>query len=153
MLSTRVFSILILLALASLAGSGCARQAEVANPFERSTVALDPADGNSWPANWATSSRANAIFAAFVKHAEASGDWLLLAHKGEAVYVRPADPKNIGVRYQGRSNKVEMLRVPGEVEVLSLRQYASGSNLNFESESARLSLTSVQVRRNPAFSY
>jgi len=147
----RRLTLLILPLLMVALITACARPKPAANPFSRSATALDPALEKNWPSNWATSSQTNTIFASFVHHAEGDKDWLLLGLKGEAVYVSAKNPDQISVTWQGRSNKVDKIKIPGECEALSLRQYARGKNLVFDSADARLTMDNTIVRKNSGF--
>lgn len=137
------------LCLLSIAFTGCAHKPDGdENKFVKAEEALDPAVESNWPSNWASDGSANAVFASFVRHAEGDRNWLILGLKGEAVYVRPADSSRMRAVFQQKSNKVESLNVPGEAEVLSLRQYARCKNLEFNAKAGTMKMSDANVRRN-----
>ncbi len=132
--------------------SGCTHfDSEFINPYEHAEEGLDPADEGSWPNAWDSSKEQNATFASFVRYAQKNSHWILLAHKGEAVYVCPADPNTMSVRYQGGSNKVENMRIVGEFQAVSLRQYAHGYYMDFNADQDELNMRDATIRRNTAY--
>jgi len=125
-----LFNSCCLTALLALS-AGCSHT--IPSPYVQVAEPLDPAE----VINWGEGILLSKLFPQFILHAQTSGQWLLLDWNGEAIYVRPKDEPTV-LEFQPGTNKIDKLRIEGDVEILSLRRYMKCRKLNFDRSPPKL---------------